>query len=731
MKPFAYCLCALLLHGGLTLAAESASGLTGIPFTYVMAYGKDVPKDPNLLSALREAPPDLLHIGHGVPLNSIFGPAADYSGFNPELVPVQTILDRREELKSFVQAVHQTGVNRVICYINPSILGGDHGTREGFWAFYDCWDDYARLGIGAKPERTPEQWMQRDRRSFAPWEPEPNYRLWRYQPCVNEPAWSRYQEAVVRLIVESGYDGVFVDDCIMECRHDLCQQQFAQHLRARYDPGQRRRLWQEDYRLSQGRESASSAGMENLRRAETFLFWQQSVAHFLQTVRRVGQATNPDFIIVPNWGAISRVSGAAARTRSGKNVAIWSTACDYQMFEEDHPAGSFGDGETFGHLAQYLHALALGVRPVILTYASSEPQFELGYAECAAGGGGAFVQPGLAFPEIRRKWRAFYATHRDLFQGHEVVAPVGLVISFDEPRFGNDGHLLAAYALTRVLMARHIPFAIVPGERLAEHRLLEHQVVILPEVHTLSEAAVGALRSYRSSGGSLLSIGPCGALDDVGMPRPPGALTDLGVTDTRSEPHPSSGASGSIAHVMHLEELVGARDLTLTRILDVRDPAAFQERLRRLPESKEAFGKREVLVQWLDRLANRPLSVIANGSGTATRMVIYQRLDADQGSLCAHAVRYPVALGTGARLPSGSKPLELQLPLPTGWTARHATLHTPGQASLEVPIRISGGRVHCSLPAFEFYALLSAKLERLPPAPPPALMPIPGGGGED
>jgi len=684
--------------------------------TYVMAYGGGVPSDPTVLETLREAPPNLLHIGHGVPLNSIFGPAADYSGFNPELIPVAAILDRRKELRAFVDAVHQAGVERVICYINPSILGGDHQTRQGFWAFYDHWRDYSRLGIGPKPERPPEQWMQRDRRSFAPWEPEPDYSMWRYQPCINEPAWARYQTAVVRLIVESGYDGVFVDDCIMECRHDLCQQRFAEHLRERYTPEQRHQCWADDLRLAGTQEQQVTSPGERLRRAETFLFWQHSVASFLGEIRRTSQQSNPDFLTVPNWGAISRVGGAAARARSGKSVAVWRDACDYQMFEEDHPAGFFGEGDVFGHLPQYLHALALGVRPVILTYATSPRQFELGYAECAAGGGGAFVQAGLAFPEIRRKWRTYYTAHRDLYEAYRLVAPVGLVVSFDELRLGNDAHLLASYALMRTLMGRHVPFAIVPGERLATHPLHDHQVVVVPDVRCLPSQAIAALRDYVSRGGSLLTLGNCGTLDSLGKPRAAGSLADLGILSASTEPHASHNGAGRIAHATALSELVPARDIALIRALDTREAATFHARLRRLPPLPDAHPETDRLYRWLCALAERPLTIVGTSDRRDTRTVIYQRFQDDRGSLCAHAVRYSVALDTSKAPSTPSTPLELQLPLPDGWTVSRATVHGPARSSAIIPVDVANGIARCRLPAFEFYALLNAELQRTSPA---------------
>ena len=54
----------------------------------------------------------------------------------------EEIVGRKEELGRFVKEIHDAGVDNVFCYINPSILGGDHETRKGFWGLYDHWEDY-------------------------------------------------------------------------------------------------------------------------------------------------------------------------------------------------------------------------------------------------------------------------------------------------------------------------------------------------------------------------------------------------------------------------------------------------------------------------------------------------------------------------------------------------------------------------------------------------------------
>lgn len=681
------------------------AGITTVPLTYIMAYGGNVVDNAEMLRELHEAPPNVLHIGHGVPLNSIFGPAADFSGWNPELVPAQEILDRRATLRKFTDEVRQAGVDRVICYINPSILGGDHEKRLGFFAFYDHWDDYREaLGLGPKPERGPEQWMQKERGSFKPWEPYPNYPLWRYEPCMNEPAWEAYERVVVRLIAESGYDGIFVDDCIQECRHDLCRQQFPKFLRQRYSPETLSAVLHGDSSMADEESMDRLDPVQRLRHANTYWFWQQTVARFVGDMAQTGQSVRPDFFCVPNWGAISRVKGAAGRARSGKNAGIWNQASRYMMFEEAHPAGYFGVRGAFGYLLQYLYGLSIDVRPVVISYGTSRRHLELGYAECAAGSGGAFVQPGAEYPEIRKAWRKFYEQNQDLFQGFRLAAPVGLVLSYDELCFGNDHHLRQALATAYALMEQHVPMAVVTKEQLATVQPSELAILILPDVQYLSEEQLGGVRSYLQQGGAVLSDGKCGAHDLFAQPRTPDTLAFLGAT-------PSEGPAPKAIHVESLDQLVPKRAYDVIAALDILDAAPFNARLKEIGAQPELPTEANRLGVLLDQWAGRKLA-LAEGA-PELRTTFYRRFDGEKGDLLVHAVRYAAPIEGGENSSIAAAPLALRVPLPPGWAAKEVWALAPGREPVVLKAASESGVLACELPPFEFYSLLHVKIERV------------------
>jgi hypothetical protein len=691
-------------------ADPDRAGVTTLPRTYILAYGKEVVGDTAFLAAIRQAPPDLLHIGHGVPLNSIFGPTADYSGWNPKLVPAQEILDRRQELKRFIQAMHEAGVKKVFCYINPSILGGDHEKRLGFFNFFDHWQDYAvPLGLGAKPERPPEQWMQIERRSFAPWEPEPDYPLWRYQPCLNEPAWENYQKTVVRLIAESGYDGIFIDDCIMECRHDLCQEGFASFLRQHYTPEALAAYFAKEARLAPAQADDHPAPRERLQRAATFQFWQNSVSRFASSMAVVGKAYSKDFFTIPNWGAISRVRGAAGRSRSGKSAIIWSRASRSMMFEEAHPSGYFTPHDVFGYLLQHLYGLAIDVQPVIISYGSSRRHVELGYAECAAGGGGAFVQPGVAYPEIRKLWRSFYEQNKELFQGFRQSAPIGLVMAYDELDYGNDDHLRQSLATGYALMARHIPMALLPKEALSTlDKLSAYEVIILPNLQFLSDAAMQGLGNYLAQGGHILSSGECGAYDVLAQPRNAIARSLF----RQVGPKTDNVSSLRALRVESMAQLLPERTMDLVDALDILEPGPFNTRLDEIAKKPVEPEQEQRLQRLLEGWTGHSLSVADADHAADCRTTVYERLQGSKGDMLVHAVRYAAPIKGGEQSAIRPAPLAIRLRLPRGWTIYKAHVLNPWQAAKVIPVHENAGVMKCTLPEFEYYCLLHLQLKK-------------------
>lgn len=684
------------------VACHAGGATTTLPMTYVTATSADVMDDAAFLNAIRDAPPNVLHLGHVLPLNSVFGPTADYSGFKPALVSVDEILARRDRIRRFIDTLHAAGVDRVVCYINPAIIGGDHITREGFWSFYDRWDDYARLGVGPKPARDPIQWMQRERRTFGEWAPEPNYPLWLYRPCVNEPGWSQYQDAVVRLVADSGYDGVFVDDCILECHHDVCAQKFAAYLKRRYRSGRGGPLFGYDRSIGATQPLWQGNAAATARDVTTHAFWQESMRDYLGRIQSAARKRNPDFIAIANWGSISRVRGAAGRAQSGKDIEVWKRATNWVMYEEAHPSGLFGAAGPFGYSLQYNQALVLGVLPVVHSYATTPEQIDLGFAECVAGGGGAFVQPDPRFPGIRRKWREFCEASQDALEGFSLDAAVGLVVAYDELRYNNKEHLRQALATAQELYASHIPFAAIPKSHLTRSRLAAFRVLVVPQVMYLDQRHVDALSGFVARGGRLLAAGECGTHDLTVTKRDDKAQ---GILRSRG-----GGKDVRALHVASMEELVPRRAFDIIAALDILDGDEFANRVNQIGVDAAAPPEPSPLAAALSELAGADMSIASHAPDIRT--VAYRRLEQNRGTLTVHAVRYAVSV-TGEAAPARSpEPLTLSLRVPDGWAAKSIAVRSPSAPPTRIEHSQHGNAIRCSVPPFALYALLVVELAR-------------------
>jgi hypothetical protein len=433
------------------------------------------------------------------------------------------------------------------------------------------------------------------------------------------------------------------------------------------------------------------------------------MADLLAELVRAGRETNPDFFVVPNWGASARVVGAGSRIRSGKSAVVWRRAATLQLFEEDHPAGYAGPRDVLSYLLQYNYGLGLGIRPAMLSYGTTRGHVELGYAEAAAGGGGPYVESTAAYPEVRKKWRAFFETNRDLFAGFRLTAPVGLVFSTDEPRYGNDKHLRQVFALSRALYAMHIPFAVVPAENLDAAQLMRHKLLVVPWVQHLSDDQLAQLKKFVRQGGRLLTDATCGARDLLDVPRHP-AFAGESVSQLDQMPPHFGPGKGGVVLLKSFEELVPRREFALVDALEVRDQKAFAARLQEICSRTPDIEGEKRFRQWFTSLAE--VEPTAAEEARDVQTVAYERLGDHEGSLLVHAVRYATPTSeTGASVIQPA-PLELVVPLPAGWELQKAFVRRPDGPPEPAKTRVNAGTVRCELPAFEFYSMLHLQLKR-------------------
>lgn len=330
----------------LVMSAHLASAAflpSSVPFIYVIDYGDKWVTDPEAAEVFGDEPPDVLHIGKAVPVTHNWGPIPYMAGENQatggpghtlnreaiRLLTPEELEAKIAQITAAVARLHDAGIRLVMPYICHMTMAGSHETREGLWAFYDRWDDYARR-LGPRPPTGPTDWMLKDAEGkridtgygFTP----PYYApLHRYGACPNNPSWNQFSAAIVRLIAQCGYDGVFVDNSTLGgdgCGH--CRTAFAQWVADNFDEATLRRACGEDM---------GEVALDNRALAPIRARWHAAVVRDrLNMLREVGRETNPEFMVFPNVGSFQR-------------AIVLGDGCDLLMFESIKPSGCLVDGE--------------------------------------------------------------------------------------------------------------------------------------------------------------------------------------------------------------------------------------------------------------------------------------------------------------------------------------------------------------------------------------------------
>jgi hypothetical protein len=177
------------------------------------------------------------------------------------------------------------------------------------------------------------------------------------------------------------------------------------------------------------------------------------------------------------------------------------------MFEEDGMPGRTAPGAYHDFQLEYKLSLANGVRPVVLPYGEKSPAVsELAFAEAAAYGGGAYVQAGYDVPEIRKRYRELGAKHKDLFDGLEPVAHVGLGFLFNQSLLENPAHMQQFYPLKLAFSNAHYLWDTVTEADLSVEKLSRYRVVVMPDARYLPPDAEAALRDWAARGGELIRV---------------------------------------------------------------------------------------------------------------------------------------------------------------------------------------------------------------------------------
>ena len=605
--------------------SDSERYVTAAPFTYVIGYS-DWLADEALMESLRESPPDLLHINQPVPVNHMLGLTGNFWDWHPTLISQEAYREKTAAVKRYIQALRDAGAELIIPYINTSIMLGDHEKRTGFWEMYDRWEQWSWLNAGPKPARDPLLWCGVPRKSLDPWKPYPEYDLWRYEPSLGDPDWRRFQLRCVEELASCGYDGLFADDCIMASYAPTDQDRFAGYIASRPSGG------------VLAKHSLLGLPGQGLRYAETVRYWQDTTAEHLEAMLEAARKHNPDFFIVPNWGSISRPAGLVGRERSGKSLGAWSRVSRLMMLEENYGPGRIAPGAIHDYALQFKQCLAHGVRPALLPYLKGEKNGTMAYAEIAASGGGAFVEPFIGYPGLRKSYRALFHGYAEYFDGLKPWSQVGLLYDTDETHFENDVHIYDGMRMARALLDSHIQFDVILKKDLLSDRLRQYETVILPSVSRLSDRACKALLSYAEDGGHLVVTGDTATHDELDRERPrhqwglsPWVIRGMGESSRQT-------GAGFIDYAHDTGRLLPASPIDVEMLADVMPDgieAAVAELCGSTPITNECIHP-----FWLRLTGEYAENHLSAKAPPEVRVHVFERPD---GAIVLHLVHYCVS----------------------------------------------------------------------------------------
>jgi hypothetical protein len=631
---------------------------TSAPFVDLLNYEEKL--TPDYVARMASCSPDVFHAGNVAPFKPYWGPSRDHSFAESPLTGPNEVRRQIAELRQFVAGMHRAGVARVLSSSCSITIGGSPTRRLGMWAFYDHWNDYLGFGLPPKPAHDPLTWNQKDRfgkdrnpygQPFTTWT-DKNPDFDRYSPCPSNPEWLSYSRFVIRMIAESGFDGVFIDNnSIEDCCCQACQEGFRKWLAARR-PGETASL-------------PEALVGSPLLQDEAADFYADQIRIFLTECQAAGEAVHPGFFLCPNW------TGSA--TRWNRDHVWYRIPNAWPMRELDLPLGE-GEADAFGQQPGYwgtvpfykwdarLHARGAG-RTIMLNYQTQPANWvELAQAEGAAFGEGAVQCAFAGGPDVQAiyaRYRRFYRDHRELFAPLQSYARVGvLCFRHGEP---------TAMSLGRMLLEAHVPFDFLDSRDLTPPNLKRFGVLCCNGVTQVSDAELRALREHVRQGGRLIISGPFAATSQRYEPRQTGPLFDL-VRERRPAPFLVAEGRGFVAYT----------PLVLTT------PA------------------REVLGGLLRLLGVS--SIVRGGPHPGLRVNAY----AGHERLAVHLVNFRVPR-EGEPIPQAG--VTLRIPVPAAWDHSRltATWHEPGCTSQTLVARVRAGSVEVVVPRLRVYGVMEVR----------------------
>lgn len=526
---------AIILTGVLTAPARATREPTVPPVYYLIDYGQGHLDSPEYVEWIAELPPDLLHFGKDVPMTHIYGPIAAVGGENQahgrnredirRLTPAE-VHERIAAIQRMTDALHEAGVRLVMPYTASITFAGNPDTREGFFDFYDHWEEYAEFGLGPKPGDDPTQWLayraDGSRHTFGR-EEKPDYYagLDRYVAAITHPDWRAWLVHVHRLIAEAGYDGAFPDNTSpVNDYSDHAQAAFREYLREKFSPAQLREL----FGATNVNEITLPTQNEGVAWVEAQRFWRVSLGEHANAVRAGGRQANPRFVLFPNLGGPTHVAeymvGNADYYMAEGGRGLEGAGCTVQRV-----IGEITYRQVHDNIIDYVYGRDLpgDLRTMLLKMGRTEDSRKLVLAEAAAFGSGAYNGVRRSSRDQQAPMIRFLRENADVYDGKVSMARVAMPFfpmrDFYRLEGRGSAHTQTARRLFERLAELQVPCDLFSETGLEPATLATYDALIVPELRFVSDEHLEAMRAFVEGGGRLIAVGEFATHDELMRPR--------------------------------------------------------------------------------------------------------------------------------------------------------------------------------------------------------------------
>jgi hypothetical protein len=458
-----------------------------------------------MLQRLKEFPPDVLIVGKEAPFTHSLGPILSFGGENRTfpLVSNRKGEDPRRQLSTaelslrikaterFVQDAHAAGVRTVIPYISPMTMYGNAETRQGFFQFFDNWEEYrSDFDLGRRPQGDPVDWTQRDKNGKTYFRVgggnEDVAGMIRYSMCVNNPEWRRWQMLVTDWIARVGYDGVWMDNVLVHRCYDEYCQAMARELKTDLNR-EADRVWLESYlRYFDDLRTTGSA-----RRKNNFYLGGNYIE--LPFQRPVGDKLDLTMIEQVWLGAARILWPGGVWTGYYSAPPRQTVAANPLGVADPHSLNNIWVAQLSyamrGDRGSYFLAGAAGGKGA--EFAHNEDSAVLALAEAATFGGGAAVQVVGQYPlhndndlpahRARKVFFNFARAHKNLYEGLLPAGNIAIVVFPDQEAAA----LVEAQQVHAVLLWRGLLVDVLDGDKQTAATLARYKQVIVPGRATL------------------------------------------------------------------------------------------------------------------------------------------------------------------------------------------------------------------------------------------------------